>query len=209
MRTLTIYQAVANGYDKPKPIKSIFPLVDYTCIVGMLGENVSPVLWNRYHKIKAPPSQSDVSLYLDGNITPRVGIGDLCVQLQTWLADADMALFKHPQRKCAYVEIEACVGRGKITHKQADIALEKLTEIGLPRDYGLFACGIIARRSNVQWLKMVQDRWWDLCQLVPRDQLWLTAVLWMTQRDRPAGRLRTIDLDIFKNHLFTVEPHKR
>ena len=205
--SLLIYQAISNGYDKPTPPKGLSARVDYQLILGQVNPE-NGALWNRYHKIAAPPDWCDQSLYLDGNIglnAPPIAIEAM---INGALGNADIAMMKHPERKCAYVEIEACLGRGKITDKEARIAHAKLTEIGLPKNYGLWACGVIARRSRAEWLSDLQHEWFELCKLVCRDQLWLTAALYKLRNRIPASRVATIDMNIWKNPYFTYARHK-
>jgi hypothetical protein len=208
MPDLTIYQAVSNGYDKPRPIRNLPAGVDHQLIVAAVEESKAR-LWNRYHKIKAPPTYRSQSLYLDGNITPK---GDLSLAIDYvdgQLGEADIAFMRHPERRCSYAEIEACEALKKITPKQAQLAFESLKAIGLPKNYGLWACGIIARRHGVEWVRQFQDVWFDLCQLVPRDQLWMAAALYRTEKVREAGRMKTVEMNVWKNPVFSWEPHTK
>lgn len=205
MSRVVVYQAVSNGYDRPKPPKGLPHSVDYQLTLGNVAQSQA-ALWNRFHKIVSVPQWGGSSAYFDGNIAiadpPTIG-----QFVNAAIQDYDLALYRHPNRKCAYVEIEACLGRGKITSLQAEMVHDNLKKIGLPHDYGLWACGVIIRRSDVDWLTRVQKRWYDYCRLVCRDQLWLTAVLYEMRTEVPARRIRTIDADIFKNETFHYSKH--
>lgn len=117
-----------------------------------------------------------------------------------------MALFKHPHRTCAYAEIDACVARQKITPEQGEKARSHLMLAGFPRDYGLWACGMIARRSFANEIqRFVAPYWFTLVEDVPRDQIWLPFVLWRILD--ATKRIHTIDADIFNNPWFSFRRH--
>lgn len=208
MKRLVIYHAVSNAYDKPIPPKGLerFPDIDYVVIAGAV-EKSKAALWNRYWKIKRPPENSMYSLYLDGNISPRIELDAILAWVDLWLVDADMAICKHAARKCAYVEIEACIGRNKIDHKQAEAAHEILASLNHPKNFGLWECGIIARRCNVPWVTDLQDRWFRYVEAIPRDQIFLPQVL--REVPPPAKRFKTLDMDVRANELFTFRKHNR
>lgn len=204
----TIYQAVCNGYDKPKPPKSLCEHVDYTVIAGTANGDRGP-LWNRSHKIVGAPLTCDLSIYMDGNINLAVPSCTIHVWAEAMLADADMAICRHADRKCAYVEVEACLGRGKITDRQAHMAHDRLVRSGLPRNFGLWECGIILRRSGVDWVEELCGRWFGeiVDSEIVRDQLWLPVTLHRFASKIPPGRFKTIEMNVRKNHLFTFGSH--
>lgn len=203
---LTIYQAVSNGYDNVKKPERICKECCYTLIDGDCHKNEAS-MFNRFFKLSNPCSLTPFTIYMDGNI----GIGkDSCV-MHDWveeiLKDADIAICRHAARKCAYAEIEACLGRKKITSRQAEVAHEYMTQHGHPKNFGLWECGIIVRRSGVQWVKDLQKQWWKhmIETKIFRDQLWLPLA--MREVSIPAGRFKTIEMDVRKNNFFTFKPH--
>jgi len=195
-----IYAAVTKGYDKT-PLHHEEPEVRTELRVA--SDDVNGTLWNREHKIMLPPRERLWSLYLDGSLFPK---GPVLEFVESWLATHDMALFRHPHRTCAYSEIDACVARKKITAEQGEKARSHLLLEGFPRDFGLWACGMIARRSHANATQIfLAPAWWGMVQELPRDQIWLPYVVWKIKHSLP--RIHTIDADIFENPLFQFRRH--
>ena len=150
-----------------------------------------------------PPATGRWSVYCDGSISPKVPISPL---VDKWLSHYDVAMFKHPHRTCAYKEIDACVTRNKITAKEGEKSRKLLTDSGFPKDFGLWACGVIARRTaNNPFQEKVAPFWWQLVKKIPRDQIWLPFAMWKT--GFPHDAIYTIDADIFDNPFFSFTRH--
>lgn len=196
----TIYCAVSKGYDK---------LQTWTREDGVFYElrtsdarGETAVLWNRNHKIRLPPTRGLWSLYIDGSLTPKVPLRPV---VEKWLEDAEMVLFRHPQRDCAYEEVKACLNARKITKAQAEKVRANLLLMGLPKNAGLWACGMIARRTASVIQKPLAGVWFPFVEQVPRDQIWLPLALRMVPGSR--DRIKTIDADVFDNKWFTYRRH--
>lgn len=208
MSTTTFYHAVTNGYDHPPIVKAICEHTDYNLFTGVMQKKDAS-LWNRKFKILHPPDHNTFSVYMDGNI----GISRQVCLMHQWveelLASADIAICRHAARRCAYVEIEACVGRKKIDNAHADTALRVLAAHKMPRNFGLWECGIILRRNNVPWVQDLQKMWFDLMvhSGVIRDQLWLPLAMHKMNGKIPAGRFKTIEMDVRKNNMFDFWNH--
>lgn len=209
MTVTTLYHAICNGYDKPVRMPSLCEHVDYTVIAGTTCRDRGAV-WNRYHKWMGAPILTDFVVYMDGNISPAVPSEAIHTWVENTLQNADMAICKHAARKCAYVEIEACVARGKINDRQARTAHEYLHQHKLPKNFGLWECGIIVRRMNkATWVEDIGLKvFGHITETgIARDQLWLPLVLHEMQERIPAGRFKTIDMDVRKNPVFTFRAH--
>lgn len=201
----TVYTAVASDYDKGvslgKPEKNI--TYDVRRSPPEVKGKRDCTLWNRENKIMLVPKTGLWSVYLDGSLTPKA---PLRAPVEKWLEKADMALFKHPWRSCAYAEIDECVKRGKITADEGEKMRSHLMLAGFPRDFGLWACGMVARRVHANALQIfAAPLWWELVQGVPRDQIWLPFVLWRLQHS--LKRIHTIDADIYRSKWFTFRRH--
>lgn len=207
MTITTFYQAICNGYDKPRKFVAC-KHVQYEIRVGNVQKQ-NATLWNREHKLVHAPMCSDFTVYMDGNISPLLPSCHMHLWVEEVMKDCDLAICRHPQRKCAYVEIEACVGRKKITEEQAGIAQAKLFEIGLPKNFGLWDCGVIMRRTHADWVEKFMTEWMQLLvdTWVLRDQIWLPAA--MQTFKIPAGRFKTVEMNLFNNNRFLREPHKK
>jgi len=143
------------------------------------------------------------SVYCDGSITPKV---DMRAFAEGALAGREMALMKHPHRDCVYDEIEACVERKKITRAEGEKVRGQLQLAGMPRNWGLWACGVIVRRTESPMTAEIGHCMMPFVREVPRDQLWFPFVVrQLGVRDR----ITTIDADVFNNDWFTFTPHKR
>lgn len=213
----TVYTAVTDGYDKPAAFDAQNGVViDHRTPPGTVpgdswvpglptdtGKARAATLWNRLQKIRLPPMTGLWSLYLDGSITPKVQVKPL---VEGWLELHDMALLKHPHRTCAYDEIDACVTRKKISPEEGEKARSHLMLAGFPRNFGLWACGIIARRVHSNPIQIfAAPLWWELVEKVPRDQIWLPFVLWKLKQS--TKRINTIDANIFDNRWFSFRRH--
>lgn len=202
----TIYRAVCNGYDKVPKMPAMCEHTEYTVVAGFV-DKARASFWNRYHKIASPPLITEYSLYLDGNIGLKRPICEIHHWVENMLGDADMAICKHADRRCAYVEVEACVGRKKITSKEADIAHGHLIKHDLPRNFGLWECGIILRRNGVAWVDDFCREWFRhiLETNVTRDQLWLPLA--MKLKPPQPTRFKTLEMNVRKNDYFTFQAH--
>lgn len=196
-----IYRAVGNRYDKLR--SPIEPYVDYK--ISEVTKSVA-VIFNRAHKM-FPPQAQPWTLYLDGSMTPNEIVAPI---VDGWLENHYMALFKHPHRTCVYAELQACVRRGKCGAREAKITEEYLRDRKIPEDGGLFACGVIARRSPLPSpIERLMRRWWRefmfLSSSCPRDQIALMLALhdeqWVLEH------INVIDADIFDNPWFTYRRH--
>lgn len=161
-------------------------------------------LWNREQKLVKPPQVGLWSVYLDGSLSPK---GLLREQVCDWLDMHDAALFRHPHRTCAYAEIDACVQRKKITPEQAEQARGTLLLSGFPKDFGLWALGMIARRVHQNpTQQFIFPMCWEMTKHITRDQIWFPFVLWKIKNAR--DRINTIDADIFNNRYFSFTRHQ-
>lgn len=137
-------------------------------------------------------------------MTPKVPIKPL---VEGWLANHEMAVFRHPERDCAYEEIDVCVKLKKITQREGDKAKSHLALAGLPQHAGLYACGMIARRTMGILPALLSAAWFSLVKEVPRDQIWLPLVL--HQIPGTKKRIRVIDANVFSNPWFHYKGHSK
>lgn len=195
---------MSAGYDKlPEPPPKEPGVLRALITSAHKKGSSEAILWNRKRKIAEPPTEGLWSLYLDGSFSVRKPVTQL---VEGWLAQHEMALFKHPWRDCAYDEIDECVKRGKLDPRLADKARAHLSLAGHPRHWGLWACGIIARRTQSVIQGPLAATWLPLVQECPRDQIWLPLVI------RTLGirhRILTIDKSIYKTHHFKFRGHNK
>jgi len=202
-----IYTALTRGYDS-SPIKRCDEpdiVVEVRVAPKEIDHGREGALWNREQKLKLPPKAGLWSLYLDASLKPKAPIYEVVC---SWLEKADIAFFKHPWRSCAYDEIDECVKRGKITPIEAERARAHLQLAGFPKHFGLWACGVIARRTHANPTQaVIGGAWFELVQQLPRDQIWLPFVLW---RFKDAiKRVHTIDASIYNNEWLFFRRHSK
>jgi len=122
---------------------------------------------------------ADISIWIDGCIQQTISPEEL---VDLYLPDdADMALFKHPERDCIYEEAPAALGRCTSDREETGAAMmEQLWAYqaeGYPQHAGLAECNFIIRRHNVR-VKAFNEAWWaQICRYSRRDQLSFPYVL--------------------------------
>jgi len=187
---VVVYTAIFGNYDtlRDQPRN---PRVVYRCY----GDIPQPSSTWKFvaQKRKQPTIQLDARLYkiisqhivtdcwysiwLDANNMLWDDPVRIC---EKWLANADIALFKHPHRSCVYEELKACIRYKKddpqIMHKQ----VERYAAEGYPKNNGLYSTGFIARR-NTPKVKKFNELWWgEVKTSSHRDQLSFPYVAWKT-----------------------------
>ena len=116
----------------------------------------------------------DYTIYADANV--RLNINPQ-VWIDKYLAGTDIAMYKHPERNCAYDEIGAC-GLG---NKDLPGSLEEtgnwLHNNMWKKNMGLW-CGYLIIRRNTLAVQAFGLTWWELiCKLSSRDQLTMPFAL--------------------------------
>lgn len=116
--------------------------------------------------------------------------------------DVDMLLFKHPDRKCVYQEMNACA-QWKLDHVeniQNQFNFYKANK--MPENFGLFEMStFIVKTTHVA--KELQLMWWEqICRFSSRDQISLPFCLW-----RMGEKIKKKKLKGYAN-LFTMEGQK-
>lgn len=173
-KEIVIYTAICNGYDslKEQP-PSARNGVDFVAFTDS-GENtktwdVRPVCKDykdpnrnaKIHKILSHQYFTDkrYSLWIDGSITIDFPFA-IEKLIEMYLADHDIAVFKHPDRNCVYQEANACLQQKlddpNIIRKQ----IQKYTKEGYPSNAGLAECTVILRR-HTDTIKRFNEAWWD------------------------------------------------
>lgn len=131
---------------------------------------------SRAHKLLAHQylAEYDYSLWIDGSIRLLASPRDL---VDTYLHDADVALFRHPERDCLYAEATVCADAG---HDDAEVLAAQVAayrRAGHPEGAGLNECAVILRRHNAR-VAAFDDAWWsEYCRHSCRDQVSVNYVL--------------------------------
>lgn len=161
--------------DMPEANTSKWKTID----IRTLGNDIdllSNAMKNRF--VKMHPDivfpDYDYSVYVDGSIR-------ICTDLTEHvnrISQYGMAFYSHDLRNCVYDEIQACILLGKANKSELLEQIAYLDNAGMPRNYGLPACGIIARKHHDPLCKKVMQEWWnEYVNHAKRDQVNLPLVL--------------------------------
>ncbi len=115
------------------------------------------------------------SVYVDGNIQIFTDLTEYINKL----GPTGIGIHLHPDRHCAYEELKAVVERGKETKENTQRHARYMEEMGMPHDYGLLECNVIAREHNNDICVQVMEQWWqEFMEYSKRDQISLPHVLY-------------------------------
>jgi hypothetical protein len=199
VRDITVYTVILGGYDNLRTPRVYEAGVKYVCVTD---EPLSCAPWeirpawlpyeslsrnSRIPKILAHLQfDSEYTIYHDGHFALNAMPSQLVDHL---LADADIAMYRHPCRQSVYEEQQICerecIGAGPEMTAQ----INRYRDIGLGS--GLWAGGFIARRNTEQVVRF-NETWWDeYIHGCTRDQIALPAAQLST-----GIKINTIDADI-------------
>ncbi len=133
---------------------------------------------NRYLKMHPHELFADYnySIYVDGNIQIFTDMTEYI----NMLGPKGIGTHLHPERHCVYEELEAVVARGKESSENAGRHALYLEETGMPRQYGLLECNVIAREHHNSVCVRIMEQWWkEYMEYAKRDQISLPHVLYM------------------------------
>ncbi len=120
--------------------------------------------------------EAEYSLWVDGTIEV---VDPMDLLIERYLEDADIALFKHYERNCAYSEAMVCGAMGlddqEVMSKQ--MARYYMQE-QYPIDNGLAECTIILRRHTPKIQKLNEMWWAEIQKGSRRDQLSFNYCCW-------------------------------
>jgi hypothetical protein len=137
----------------------------------------SPRKTARYYKALAHEHfpDADVTIWLDGNV--RLLIMTKSV-LKHYLADANLATFKHPDRGCLYDEATFCALKGKDSKKTLSRQTAAYRCEKMPAGWGLAETRCIVRR-NTATVRRLNELWWQqIDRHSVRDQVSFPYACW-------------------------------
>ena len=210
---VVVYSVMVGHYDRPNPINcehgfDYFFLTDTEIIapppwqtISLPAFGLTPVKSARMAKILAHAifSNHEHSIYLDASIRVKGSLRTLLLAQ----GSHPIALLRHPNRRCAYQEVEAALMLGK---GEADLLRRQAAcyrNLGLPEENGLAATGFLSRRHNDEAVKTLMRYWANqLLENSSRDQVSLAYALWKSDI-LPYWH----QFDVFWNKFFYVAPH--
>lgn len=144
--------------------------------IQLVDPEYSPRRMARHYK--ALPHRyidADVTIWVDGNV--RL-LADPRQIVDQYLGNADLAIFKHPDRTCLYDEAQFCAQIGKDSRSVLQAQVEQYRQAGMPRNWGLPETRCVIRR-NTKRMEELNEAWWnELEHASVRDQVSLPFVCW-------------------------------
>lgn len=196
MTQVAIYSALYGAYEAPKPLPVGMTTPCYMFTddpdleapgwivryqpgrVQLDGWRSSPLMqakWWKTHPDEAFGHAFDVTCWVDACIDiHHANYAERCLEA---LGDDDWAMVKHPRLNCIYDE--AAVSKRLPRYAEADIDAQVAyyREIGHPAHWGLFACGVNARRMNRATLDLSHAWWWECATRTWQDQISLPVLV--------------------------------
>jgi hypothetical protein len=116
----------------------------------------------------------DYSIWMDANVVLKVNP----MQLLHWLGDADIALFRHPDRKCLYAEARACLGLRLDKPRRINEQIRRYKREGYDKSFGLYDCSFIIRKNTPE-VNALGEAWWaEIRANSRRDQISFPYICW-------------------------------
>jgi len=141
------------------------------------------------------------SIWMDGSVSLKVCAADL---VREFLGQADMALFRHRAKRCAYAVANHCITKGLDDAGTIREQIARMRARLYPERAGQHECGVILRRLSPV-VERFERMWWaEICRYSKRDQISFEFAA------RLAGvRVATIPGSVQHNDYFERRPHRR
>lgn len=121
--------------------------------------------------------EHSISVWIDGNLEIR----EPAITYLKFLDDGPIAASKHPYRDCLYEEGMVCIKRGKDKAEKISAQLDKYSNAGFPRNFGLTENSVLIRKHlDASVIKLMETWWSEFYNGSKRDQLSLAFAEWKT-----------------------------
>lgn len=194
MKSLAVYTAIFGNYDtlKDPAFPQLLEDADFYCITDNkdLKSDFFKIIYERawfkdttrdarFYKIMGHEViwKYPHSIWMDGAF--EIKHPDF-LSVRHFLKDADIALYRHPDRNCVYDEAVACIRLKK--EKVTVIATQILGYFlrGLPADIGMNETSLLVR-NQAYFSGPICERWWkEVRDHSKRDQMSFNYVLYKT-----------------------------
>ena len=115
--------------------------------------------------------EAEYSLWIDGSFKLAARKLDFRELVRRYLADADIAVFRHRERDCVYAEAEVIIERNLDDPRVVREQIARYRAEGFPTSAGLVQGGVILRR-HTRAVAAFNEAWWAEVQAGSRrDQL--------------------------------------
>ncbi len=193
---VVVYTSIVGGYDTLRPVIP-YDGVKYVCFTDDVGicsngweirpleyTNDCPNMAAKHPKITPHLYFKDYeySIWVDGNIIPSI---NPCGIIERDLKDAPLALHHHPRRKCVYDEYEISTTlsnvRPEYNYNKLSNQIADYCRQGLPKNTGLWECGVLIRKHNDKRVVDFMEKWWDnICNYTVQDQIPFGYLMWQS-----------------------------
>lgn len=174
--------------------------------IASIIQGMTSIEKNRIFKMKPQIlfPEYKYSIYIDGNIQI---ISDLTEMVHK-IPECGVAMHWHAHRICVYDEIET-VRLLKLDKKiNLDKHMEHILEDGMPNNYGLLECNVIAREHNKESCKKLMEDWWKEFQIYSkRDQISFPYVLY--KNGIKVKEVATLGHNVKQNYALRINSHKK
>jgi len=116
----------------------------------------------------------DVNIYLDTKFKVKCDLNEFVSENLT----TDIAVMKHNKRDCVYEECKFCKKLGIANSAVLDSQMREYKIEGLPKNFGLYAPGIMIRRDTQQ-MRFFMDEWFrEIIKYTARDIPSFSYIVW-------------------------------
>ncbi len=167
-------------------------------------DGLSDVVKNRYLKMHPHElfGEYNYSVYVDGNIQIFTDLTEYINRL----GPIGIGTHLHPDRQCVYKELETVLALGKETRDNAERHADHLERTGMPHNYGLLECNVIARAHHNKICVRIMEQWWqEFMEYSKRDQVSLPHVLY--QNDIQVNEVGVLGENVRVNPSFRIFGH--
>jgi hypothetical protein len=186
-----VYTSLVGGYDRLHAPMVPEPDIDYVVFSDMPDLPIpapwqlrpiqrterNPRMTARWHKLHPHllfPG-AEASLYIDSNVVLRAPVAGL---FERMLAEAPIALFRHPERDCPYAEADVVAHHRLDDDVIVEAQMSYYRAKGFPAGAGLHNSGVLLRRhTDPRMVEFLEDWWRQLKVFSHRDQLSLDFML--------------------------------
>ncbi len=187
---ITVYTVILNGFDNLQSPAVVEPGVRYVCFANTPQPAAPPweiiplhpmPLASMARNSRLPKilphlfvDESEYTIYHDGSFVMKTTPSAL---IEQYLQSADIAIHRHPGRKCVYDEAQLCLKEGIGDAAQLQQQLKRYESLNWPRGAGLYAAGVLLRRQTPAVARFNEIWWEEFRTQSTRDQLSLPIAL--------------------------------
>ena len=165
-------------------------------------DNVEKNRWFKMHPFDVFPEYK-YSVYIDGNIRP---VSDF-TEFVNRIGPCGVGMFWHRANNCVYQE--ALFNKylvKKVPNETIDKQVKYLKSKGMPRNYGMTSCNIIAREhDNPICRKLMKEWWYEFYHHCKRDQLSFPYVAW--KNNISMEEIAVLGNDAWNTDTLIIEDH--